>query len=223
MVGQDFAVHGIGNVAADGFLPVLRADHAFDHGGRYFGKFARRHQDNGGDGRLQVSIDVTHGAFVFIVGSAADAAHHEIGLDAVGEINQKSVVELGNAHIGEFGSDCHQHGFALFQCVGGMLIGIGADGHNKFVKHGLCVADHPQVAVGGGVETAGVNRAAVVWLHSQFCIGQIKNGRSLPRLLRQRKFILVGLRVEAVAHYLQPVRFQVASSQKRLPENTMQR
>jgi len=79
------------------------------------------------------------------------------------------------------------------------------------------------VAVGGGVETAGVNGTAVVWFHGWFCIRQIKNGRSLPRLLRQCKFILVGLQVEAVAHYLQPVRFQVASSQKRLPENTMQR
>ena len=60
-----------------------------------------------------------------------------------GKINQKAVVKLGNAHIGESGGNVHQHSFALFQCVGGLLVGIGADGHDQFVKHGLCVADHP--------------------------------------------------------------------------------
>jgi len=34
--------------------------------------------------------------------------------------------------------------------------------------------------------------AAVMWFHGWFCRQQIKNERSLPRLLRQRKFILVG-------------------------------
>ena len=74
-------------------------------------------------------------------------------------------MEMCNADVGKLGCDVKQHGFALFQSIGGLFIGISADGDNEFVKHGLCLANHPQVAVGGRVEAAGINGTAVGVFH----------------------------------------------------------
>ena len=160
VVLQNLLVNGFGQVAAYHAAPADGADQAFDHRGRDFGDFARRHEENGGDFRFEVAVDVAHGAFVFVVGGGADAAYDELGVDGFGVMNEEAVFKHGDAHVGEFARNGFKHGFALFDAEGAALFGVDADGDDEFVKQGLCFAYHPEVAIGRRVEAAGVNGAA---------------------------------------------------------------
>ena len=108
VVAQDFFVHGFGQVAAHGVAPAFGADQPFDEGGGDFGVFARGDEQHSGDFGLQVGIDVADGAFVFVVGRAADAAYDVAGADAVGVVDE---VAVSNERMtrGEGGGDLFEH------------------------------------------------------------------------------------------------------------------
>ena len=122
-------------------------------------------------------IDVADGAFVFVVRSAADAAHDVARADAVGIVDEELVFVGIDAHVGKGRGDVFEHFAALGDGVGGFFVGIGDD---EFVEERLRFAYHPQVAVGRRVEAAGIHGAAQGFgLHIVFgALVQLVGGRA---------------------------------------------
>ena len=160
VIPHDFVVHGLGQVAAYHVAPAVGADQAFDHGGRYFGDFARRHQEDRRNFGCKVAVDIAHGAFVFVVGGRTDAANDKSRADFARVADKEAVFKYADADVGEVARNRFEHGAAFVYGVGVAFFRVDADGDDEFVKKRLRFFYHPKMTERRRVETACVNSAA---------------------------------------------------------------
>lgn len=169
--------NGVGHIASHDVLPASGADEAFDHGGRELCDIAWGHEKNGVDLGSHVRIDVAHDAFVFVVVRRAYAAQNEVGVHALGIVDQIAVVKVGN---GESLAGCGGGAEEIDALLDGKTVGflgIIADSDDEAVEEFEATLDHPEVTVGGRIERTCVNCGAHRGDGSVFWeLGQCRSG-----------------------------------------------
>lgn len=153
--------HGGRNIPLNNRFPAIRADHALDKAGTEFTQCAGRHEKNSRQIRIQIRVDIAHASFVLVVVFVADASDDEVGPDPLGVVGEKLVLDGGDFDIVVPGCNFFEPGDSFLDFEGVFFFGVFGDGDDELVEKVRSLLDHPHMAVGWGVEAAGVDGSAV--------------------------------------------------------------
>jgi hypothetical protein len=154
-----------GDVFADDFLPALRPDEAAHGAGADLHHFPGRQEEDGGDIRVELAVDITYRFLVFVVCGAPNTPQDEFGAHALGVLDEKLVGVLVNGDVAAADGRLAQHVDTVLEREVALLIGVGAHGNDQFVEKGGPGLDHPQVTESDRIECPGIYRNAAVFFH----------------------------------------------------------
>ncbi len=116
-----------------------------------------RHEEDAGDLRLDVAIEVSHGAFVLEIGGGPDAAQDVSGTDGAGVMDEELGTEAGDLDARKVAGGFAKQFEALVDAEGRLFVWIDADGNREAVEEADALLDHPKVTDGERVEGAGID------------------------------------------------------------------
>ncbi len=116
--------HGWVNVALDDFFPAFWPDKALNQAGTHLGHDTRWHEEHRGDPWIEVSVHISHHAFLFIVAFISNATQDEARANGFGEIDEELIGEAFNPNVGQVTGGLPKHFEPVFAGEKTLLFGI---------------------------------------------------------------------------------------------------
>ena len=149
--------NGIRDVAAHGIFPAPGSDQALDHTGTQFRDITGGHEEDGGDFRCEVRIDVAHDTLVFVVIRGAHPSQDVGRILFLGVVDQIAIIEVGEGEALTGGDGGFQELEALRNAEAVIFFGIGSDCDNEAIEKLQAALNHPEMTVCWRVEAPGID------------------------------------------------------------------